>query len=88
MSKIHLFGEMDLALSVGAPAGAIYDKAFKIAEMCGYFIDLHGKSQIQLYGSDGEIAVLSFNEHGLYKVHVYQKNDEGDIISPVKEVKI
>jgi hypothetical protein len=88
LPKTHIFGELDLDLSKGP--GKIYDEAFRISEMCGYFVDLpkNGK-QIIVSGSDNDVGTITFNDEGkVISVHHYQMNDESDIITPVHEVKI
>lgn len=87
MEKTHIFGELDLDLSKGV--GAIYDEAFRIAEACGYFVDLPKPgNQIIVAGSDGEFATITFDGGILKTVHLYQCDDDGNIIVPVHEIKV
>jgi hypothetical protein len=58
-NEVHFFGEMDLNLS--KTQKQIYDKAFHIAECCGYMASSDGNC-VTLYGQyDGEVK-LYFEE--------------------------
>lgn len=59
-NMIHFFGEMDLDLNLSKLF--IYDKAFDIAENCGYNVDINGEV-IALYGREEEIFYLFFKDN-------------------------
>lgn len=86
VTKTHIFGELDLDLSKGP--GTIYDQALDISEQCGYFITL-GNSQIIVEGTDNDVATITFHLKGpRVTVHHYAKDDDGNMVIPVREVKI
>lgn len=88
MEKTHIFGELDLDLSKGP--GSIYDEAFRIAEACGYYIELpKNESKIIVTGSDGEHATILFAKGGkIQKVTLSQTDDDDNIIMPEHEIEI
>lgn len=59
-NQIHFFGEMDLDLTLSKTE--IYEKAFYIAEACGYMADINNDI-IGLYGRENEVFYLFFKDN-------------------------
>ena len=57
---IHLYGEMDLPLRTSRDAA--FERAFDIAEQCGYLAGPVGENQLEVWGRDaGEHFLITFD---------------------------
>ena len=57
VATVHLFGELDLALQGDTRDGA-YERAYHIAEQCGYAVHKVGDNQLEVWGNDSDEHLL------------------------------